>query len=51
MNSFWQVAKTYLWRPRFWIFGGSYLLINYWMAPRSPEQPYRGSGRVRTPTT
>jgi hypothetical protein len=27
MNSYWQVLRTYLWRPRFWVIGFFYLLM------------------------
>ena len=27
MNSYWQVLRTYLWRPRFWVLGFFYLLL------------------------
>jgi hypothetical protein len=38
MNSLWQVARTYLWRPRFWVLGALYLAI-MGLAFWSPETP------------
>lgn len=42
MNSTWQVARTYLWRPRFWVLGAIYLLFVY-LALATDETPVRGS--------
>ncbi len=30
MNSYWCVAQTYIYRPRFWTFAAVYLLMVYW---------------------
>jgi hypothetical protein len=40
MNSLWQVVRTYLWRPRFWVLGVAYGWI-MWLNLSTPERPPR----------
>jgi hypothetical protein len=45
MNSYWQVLRTYLWRPRFWLLAVTYLLIVwvwFWAIEWDSELQRRG---------
>ncbi len=47
MNSYWQVLRTYLWRPRFWVLGFFYLLLVwglFWW--KAWDGDYRGRGQA-----
>ncbi len=47
MNSYWQVLRTYLWRPRFWVLGFFYLWLVWGLfLLKAWDGNYRGRGQA-----